>query len=78
VLPARSYRTVTWREGTNAALSSRFARVRVRAAHADRMRAEEWLLVEWPEGETEPTHYFLCTFPEAIAFKQMVDSVKMR
>ena len=35
-LPAQSYRTVTWREGTNAPLTSRFARVRVRAAHGDR------------------------------------------
>ena len=28
-LPWASYRTVTWREGTNAVLSSRFARVRL-------------------------------------------------
>ncbi len=34
-LPARAYRTVRWREGTNEALRSRFARVRVRAAHRD-------------------------------------------
>ncbi|MBI5910773.1 MAG: transposase, partial [Betaproteobacteria bacterium] len=45
-LPSGSYRTVTWREGTNAALSSRFARVRVRAAHADRPREEEWLMAQ--------------------------------
>jgi len=35
-LPATSYRPLTWREGTGGALRSRFARVRVRAAHADR------------------------------------------
>jgi SRSO17 transposase len=40
-LPPSSYRTLTWREGTNAALRSRFARVRVRAAHANQTRAEE-------------------------------------
>ena len=34
-LPARRFHTVTWREGTNAALSSRFAAVRVRCAHRD-------------------------------------------
>ena len=37
-------------------LSSRFARVRVRAAHRDykrtESRPEEWLLIEWPKGET--------------------------
>ncbi len=77
-LPAASYRTVTWREGTNAALSSRFARVRVRAAHADRPREEEWLLIEWPKGETEPIRYFLSTLPADISFKELVATVKMR
>ena len=77
-LPRSCYRTITWREGTNAPLPSRFARVRVRAAHADRPRAEEWLLIEWPKGEAEPTHYFLSTLPEDISFKELVATVKMR
>lgn len=77
-LPARSYRMITWREGTNAELSSRFARVRVRAAHGERERAEEWLLIEWPEGEATPTKYFLCTLCANISFEALVDTVKMR
>ena len=77
-LPPSSYRTVTWRQGTNAALRSRFARVRVRAAHADRARAEEWLLIEWPKGQAEPTRYFLSTLPPDISFRQLVATVKMR
>jgi SRSO17 transposase len=77
-LPAASYRTMTWREGTNAALRSRFARVRVRAAHADHPREEEWLLIEWPKGEAEPTRYFLSTLPTDISFKELVATVKMR
>jgi SRSO17 transposase len=77
-LPSGSYRTITWREGTNAPLASRFARVRCRAAHADRPREEEWLLIEWPKGETEPTRYFLSTLPADIAFKELVATVKMR
>ena len=77
-LPARSYRTITWREGTKADLTSRFARVRVRAAHGERQRAEEWLLIEWPEGEAQPTKYFLCTLPANISFEALVDTVKMR
>ncbi len=32
-LPARTYRQVSWRQGSDATLSSRFAAVRVRAAH---------------------------------------------
>ena len=77
-LPPSSYRTLTWREGTNAALRSRFARVRVRAAHADRAREEEWLLIEWPNEEAEPTRYFLSTLPADISCKELVATVKMR
>jgi SRSO17 transposase len=77
-LPRASYRTITWREGTNAPLRSRFARVRVRTAQADRPREEEWLLIEWPTGEAEPTRYFLSTLPADISFKALVATVKMR
>ena len=49
---------MTWREGSRAELASRFAAVRVRPAHRDTQRSEpwpeEWLLMEWPEGEKVP------------------------
>lgn len=49
-LPARAWHEVTWREGTNATLSSRFAWLRVRPAHRDywrsEVRAEVWLLIK--------------------------------
>jgi SRSO17 transposase len=77
-LPRSSYRTLTWREGTNTPLRSRFARMRVRAAHANRPREEEWLLIEWPKGEAEPTRYFLSTLPADTSFKALVATVKMR
>lgn len=81
-LPPSAYRQLTWREGTNTKLSSRFAAVRVRAAHRDTQldipRAEEWLLIEWPKGEAEPTKYFLSTLPEDISRKELVDAVKSR
>jgi SRSO17 transposase len=78
ILPAAAYRSVTWREGTNAPLRSRFARVRVRAAQGDRPREEEWLLIEWPKGEVKPTRYFLSTLSADISFKELVAVVKMR
>jgi SRSO17 transposase len=77
-LPAGNYRTVTWREGTNAPLRSRFARVRVRAAHENQPRDEEWLLIEWPKGESEPTRYFLSTLPANCSLTHLVATVKMR
>jgi SRSO17 transposase len=81
-LKPSAWRTVTWREGTNGTLFSRFARVRVRAAHRDYLRTalpeEQWLLVEWPAAETEPTKYWLANVPADISFKQLVDTAKMR
>ena len=79
-LPRHAWRTVAWREGTNARLSSRFARVRVRTSPIRRAkeRAEETLLIEWPEGEDEPTQYWLSTLPKRTAFRDLVDIAKMR
>ena len=81
-LPAKLWRTITWREGTNVALKSRFARLRIRIAHRDFNRSEpwpeEWLLIEWPKGEEEPTKYWLSTLPEDIGFARLVDLAKLR
>lgn len=71
-LPARSFRTGIWREGTNAPLRSRFAALRVRAANARRARAEEWLLIEWPRTGVKPVHYWLCTLPARTPLKHLV------
>jgi SRSO17 transposase len=59
-------------------LASRFARVCVRAAHRNEVRSEEWLVIEWPLGETEPTKYWLSTLPQSIAFKELVRLIKLR
>jgi SRSO17 transposase len=81
-LPAEAWQTITWREGTAEWLSSRLARQRVRPAHRDtelsQPRAEEWVLIEWPQGEAEPTKYWLATLPEEISFEGLVDFAKLR
>jgi len=73
---------IAWREGSPDGLTSRFARVRVRPAHRDYWRSEphpqEWLLIEWPQGEKEPTKYWLSTLPEDTAFESMVELAKLR
>jgi SRSO17 transposase len=72
-------RKVTWREGTKTTLHSRFARVRVVVDRDDgHAREPEWLLVEWPKGESGPTKFVLSTLPENISCKQMVRTVKSR
>ncbi len=82
VLPKRAWRTIAWREGSAERLSSRFARVRVRVAHRDEKRraprAQEWLLIEWPKGEKEPTKYWLSTLADDIVFHDLVDTAKLR
>jgi len=81
-LPRRAWRRVTWREGTNTKLTSRFAAVRVRPAHRDyhrsTPRSEEWCLIEWPTGEPEPTKYFLSTLPANISRRALVNTAKLR
>ena len=81
-LPKRAWRIITWREGASEQLSSRFARVRVRVAHRDYnltdSRSEEWLLIEWPKGEDEPTKYWLSTLPQDTTFRTLVDTTKLR
>ncbi len=62
-MAADALSTLTWREGTNTELASRFAAVRLRPASRDfnltEPHPEEWLLIEWPEDEVEPTKYWL-------------------
>jgi len=81
-LPKNAWRRVTWREGSNTRLTSRFATVRVRPAHRDYQRrtprAEEWCLIEWPAGEAEPTKYFLSTLPETTSRRTLVNTAKLR
>ena len=81
-LPRRAWRRVTWREGSNDALTSRFAAVRVRPAHRDYQRPtprpEEWCLIEWPAGEAEPTKYWLSTLPARVTRRALVDTAKLR
>ena len=80
-LPKRAWRTITWREGSADALSSRFARVRVGVGHhrlVPELLVQEWLLIEWPKGETQPTKYWLSTLPADISFRRLVDLAKLR
>jgi SRSO17 transposase len=77
-----AWHAVRWREGTRGAMQSRFARLRVRAAHRDERsrapREPEWLLIEWPRGDAAPTKYWLSTAPETVSMADLVRLVKIR
>jgi len=68
-LPAEQFQTVTFRDGPNGKRKrSRFCFLRVRAANDWEKRTpfpprEEWLIVEWPKGRTQPTDYWLSNLP---------------
>jgi SRSO17 transposase len=81
-LPTKAWKSVRWREGTNTQLQSRFAARHLRPASADNRRStphpEEWLLIEWPKGEPEPTKYWLSTLPADTPIETLVDTAKLR
>jgi SRSO17 transposase len=75
----KGFRRCTWREGTNSKLFSRFAlrRVKVPVEKGVSPRAE-WLLIEWPYEEKEPTKFFLTTLRRSMSKKQIVRIIKER
>ena len=81
-LGAKGWKKIRWREGTKGWLESRFLAVRVQPSHgfvAGKAPHEEvWLLVQWPEGEKEPTRYFLCDLPATYSLRRLVRLAKCR
>lgn len=77
-----AFRRITWREGTNKKLASRFALRRVRLANDDGIPLEEheplWLLAEWSYGESEPSKFAVTTLPAKLSKKQIVRVYKER
>lgn len=82
---------LTWRHGTRnrpdnpgAAMTSRFAAVRVRPANRTLPRNEDgtlpvvWLLAEWPPDAQEPTDYWLSTLPEDTPLDELIQLAKIR
>ena len=81
-MSASAFQTISWREGTNETLSSRFAALRVRRAGGNsgraRLQPKEWLLIEWPAGQDEPTKYWLSTLTEDAAINDLVNAAHLR
>ena len=82
-LPADAWQSIGWREGTNTKLAGRFARLRARPAPGGGTATadpgpEQWLLIEWPEGDGKPLYYWLSTLPPETSFAEMVRLTKLR
>ncbi len=74
-----SFRQCSWRNGTKNRLHSRFNRYRVivQDKFSDG-KTSQWLLVEWPENEKEPTRFTLSNLPASISMKSLVRQTKER
>ena len=81
-LPGSAWQGISWREGTNERLSSRFVALRVRCAGGNvgkaRLLPQQWLLIEWPAEQAEPQKYYLSTLPESTALNDLVRAAHMR
>jgi len=77
-LTPREFRRVSWSEGNAAPLSSRFAAVRIRAAHHSPPHNEQWMLIEWPRGDPQPRHYWFSTLPVNTPIRTLVANAQGR
>ncbi len=81
-LPAESWRTLTWRQGSQGPQRGRFAACRVQPAHGHvRDRPElppVWLLIEWPAEAEAPAKYWFSNLPEEISLRRLVRLAKLR
>lgn len=83
-LPPSAWQTVTWRTGTKGPQRSRFAKVKVWAAHGWKAprppaRVAEWLLVEWAQGAPSPSDYWLADLgPQPVGLRRLVRMARSR
>lgn len=79
-----AYSIVRWREGSRGKQSSRFVAWWVQSAENCRKgrgrtpTEPQWLLCEWPDGEDEPTKFWLASFPKNTSLVALVRMAKLR
>lgn len=70
------WETLTWDQGSKGPLRSRFTAIRVHPSHGYHQgkapRPAEWLIIEWPEGEEQPTDWWLSNLPETTPLKEQI------
>lgn len=77
-LDESEFRKVTWRQGTHAQLSGRFAFRRVRIHSKSEPKTEVWLVIEWPPTHDEPTRYYLTSLAATTSHREIVLTIKER
>jgi len=81
-LPDTDFQTVAFRGKGKTRVRSRFAFKRVTAAHPvtrDRLAPrEEWLIIEWPEGDAAPSDYWISNLPARTKPQRLARLARLR
>lgn len=81
-LPTWKWKTIRWREGSKGHMVSRFAAVRVQPAHVNKEDKKhpprQWLLIEWPWKQSEPTKFWFSNLPPQAGLRRLVRVAKIR
>jgi SRSO17 transposase len=81
-LPDTDFQTVGFRGKGKTRVRSRFAFKRVTAAHPvtrDRLAPrEEWLIIEWPEGDAAPSDYWISNLPARTKPQRLARLARLR
>jgi SRSO17 transposase len=76
-----AFRRITWRTGTKGDMASQFCFRRVKPVYGEGEPEEKetvWLVMEWPDGEAEPTKFALTTLPRRMTKKEIIGIIKER
>jgi len=81
-LSEKDFKTVAFRGAGKTRVSSRFAFTRITAAHPvtrDRVAPrEEWLIIEWPEGDETPSDYWISNLPAGTKPQRLARLARLR
>ncbi|MGI4943455.1 MAG: IS701 family transposase [Janthinobacterium lividum] len=67
---------LAWRRAGRTGASSRFAAARINPAAPSAERADEWLLMERPDGRVDPARFWLSNLPTFTTLKELVRCVE--
>jgi SRSO17 transposase len=77
-----AFQTLVYRTRDREEVRSRFAAVRVIAAHpVERDRCaprEEWLIIEWPDGDEQPSDYWISNLPAVTTPARLARLARLR
>jgi SRSO17 transposase len=81
-LAAEDFQTLVYTTRDGEEVRSRFAMLRVIAAHpVERDRCpprEEWLIIEWPEGDEQPSDYWISNLPADTTPERLARLARLR